>query len=96
MVKFKGRKGETDLDCLNPEYEFSYQLEARRHPVQSDTPPNQKRLNLVSPCLTSPLRSRHSQGADMEVPLKTSVLLPGNVLRMFSPGAKTSILPEVG
>ena len=31
----------------------------------------------------------------MDVPLKTPVLLPGNVLRMFSPGAKTSTLPEV-
>ena len=44
--------------------------------------------------LNFPLR-RHSQGADMDVPLKTSVVLPGYVLRMFSPGAKTSILPEV-
>ena len=31
----------------------------------------------------------------MDVPLKTIVVLPGNVLRIFSPGAKTSILPAV-
>ena len=44
--------------------------------------------------LAPPLK-RHSQGVDMDVPLITRVLLPGDVLRMFSPGAKTSILPEV-
>ena len=45
------------------------------------------------PYLTAPLK-RHSQGVDMDVPLIISVLFPGNVLRMFSPGAKISILPE--
>lgn len=43
----------------------------------------------------APPLKRHSQGVAMDVPLKTSVLLPGNVLRMFSPGAKTSTLPDM-